>query len=155
MADALDDLAGWAEPLLQRLSPAGRKAALQAVATYLRTSQAARIVTQRNADGSPYEPRRPREQAAQKAGAIRRGMFATLRQARYLQRRATADEAVVSIRPSVARVAAVHQYGLRDKVERRLAGSPVVRYARRELLGYTEADRKTIEEILIEHAGGG
>lgn len=151
MADTLDDLATWATPLLQSLAPASRRAALQEVAKYLRTSQAARIAAQRNPDGSPYEPRRPREQLAKRSGAIRRGMFAGLRQARYLQRRATSDMAVVGIRPNVSRVAAVHQYGLRDKVDRSMARSPVVRYARRELLGYTTADMQAVEKIILRH----
>lgn len=155
MADALDELANWAAPLLQRLEPASRKTAMQAVAKYLRASQTVRIAAQRNPDGSPYEPRRPREQLAQRSGAIRRGMFAGLRKARNLQQRATPDSAMVGIRPNVSRVALVHQLGLRDKVDRRMASSPTVRYARRELLGYTEADRRAIEDMLLDFIAQG
>ncbi|MFN3733247.1 phage virion morphogenesis protein [Comamonas testosteroni] len=71
MADALEQLAEWATPLLQRMEPAGRRAAMLEVATYLRKSQAQRIADQRNPDGSPYEPRRPREQLAKRQSAIR------------------------------------------------------------------------------------
>jgi phage virion morphogenesis protein len=155
MADALEDLANWAAPLLQRLEPGSRKTAMQAVAKYLRASQSARIASQRNPDGSPYEPRRPRQQMAQRTGAIRRGMFAGLRQARNLQQRATPDSAMVAMRPNVSRVAVVHHFGLRDKVDRRMAASPTVRYARRELLGYTEADRQAIEDMLLKFIAQG
>lgn len=152
MADALEQLAQWATPLLQRMEPAGRKAAMLEVANYLRKSQAQRIADQRNPDGSPYEPRRPREQLAKRQGAIRAEMFMGLRKARNLQRKATADMASVAMNPSVSYVARVHHYGLSDKVDRRDPRSPVVRYASRELLGYTSVDIQEIEEILLRHA---
>lgn len=152
MADALEQLAQWATPLLQRMEPAGRKAAMLEVATYLRKSQAQRITDQRNPDGSPYEPRRPREQLAKRQGAIRGQMFMGLRKARNLQRKATADMASVAMNPRVSYVARVHHYGLPDKVDRRDRNSPVVRYARRELLGCTSVDIQEIEEILLRHA---
>lgn len=152
MADALEQLAQWATPLLQRMEPAGRKAAMLEVANYLRKSQAQRIADQRNPDGSPYEPRRPREQLAKRQGAIRGQMFMGLRKARNLQRKATADMASVDMNPRVSYVARVHHYGLRDKVDRRDRNSPVVKYARRELLGCTSVDIQEIEEILLRHA---
>ncbi|MEN2433750.1 phage virion morphogenesis protein [Comamonas sp. F1-6] len=155
MADALEQLAQWATPLLQRMEPAGRKAAMLEVANYLRKSQAQRIADQRNPDGSTYEPRRPREQLAKRQGAIRAEMFMGLRKARNLQRKATADAASVAFNPRVSYVARVHHYGLRDKVDRRDRSSPVVKYASRELLGYTQEEIKGIEDILMEHATRG
>jgi phage virion morphogenesis protein len=85
------------------------------VATYLRRSQAERIAAQRNPDGSPYEPRKPR--LRNKKGAIRRTMFEKLRQAKRLRKTATAQSATVTIGGRSARIARVHQYGLRDKVD--------------------------------------
>lgn len=151
MADALEQLAQWATPLLQRMEPAGRKAAMLEVANYLRKSQAQRIADQRNPDGSPYEPRRPREQLAKRQGAIRGEMFMGLRKARNLQRKATPDAASVAFNPRVSYVASVHHYGLRDKVDRLDRNSPVVRYASRELLGYTQEDIKALEDFLVDH----
>ena len=52
-------------------------------------------------------------------------------------------------------VARVHHYGLRDKVDRRERSSPVVKYASRELLGYTQEEIKGVEDILMEHATKG
>ncbi|EED65671.1 phage virion morphogenesis protein [Comamonas testosteroni] len=155
MADALEQLAEWSTPLLKRMEPAGRKAAMLEVAIYLRKSQAQRIADQRNPDGSPYEPRRPREQLTKRQGAIRGQMFMGLRKARNLQRKATADMASVAMNPRVSYVARVHHYGLRDKVDRRDRNSPVVKYASRELLGYTQQEIKDIEDILLEHATKG
>lgn len=151
MADALQQLAQWVTPLLQRMEPAARKAAMLEVATYLRKSQSQRIADQRNPDGTPYEPRRPREQLAKRQGAIRSEMFVGLRKASNLQRKATADMASVAMNPRVNYVARVHHYGLRDKVDRRDPRSPEVRYARRELLGCTAEEIKDIEHIMLKH----
>lgn len=152
MADALDDLAGWASPLLENLGPAARKAAMAEIAQALQRSQNHRIADQRNPDGSPFDPRKPRSR--DKAGRIKR-MFEGLRKARYLKRSATTSTATVSFAPYVSRTARVHQLGLRDRVDFRNPKSPEVRYARRELLGVTDADRDLIADIILKHATGG
>ncbi|MET3516477.1 phage virion morphogenesis protein [Pseudacidovorax sp. 1753] len=141
-AHPLDALAGWAGPLLARLTPQRRRQLMAEISTTLRQSQAARIAAQRNPDGSAYEARKPR--------TIRRGMFERLRTARFLKKAATAERATVAIDPRAARIARVHQYGLRDSVDWRRAGSPTVRYARRELLGLSDADVQAIEAQLAE-----
>lgn len=148
MADPLDALAGWASPLLARLSPQRRRQVMADISTTLRQGQAARIAAQRNSDGTAYEPRKPRTPIRQRKGAIRRTMFDKLRTARYLKRSATAERAAVAIDARAARIARVHQYGLRDRVDWRRAGSPTVRYARRDLLGLTDADLRAIEARL-------
>lgn len=151
MADNLDQLAEWAAPLLAKLSPAARKAAMREVVTLLRTRQVDRIKDQRNPDGTPYEARRPREQLKAKAGAIRRDMFARMRRPATLRKSSTAEGATIFIAPAVTRTARVHQYGLRDKVDWRMAKSPTVRYARRELLGFADADVQAITDVLLRH----
>jgi phage virion morphogenesis protein len=154
MADDLDRLATWAAPLLSGLGPARRRAAMVQVSTYLRRSQAERIAAQRNPDGTPYEARKPR--LRNKKGAIRRTMFEKLRQAKHLRKTATANSATVSIGGRSARIARVHQYGLRDKVVWRMPESASVKYAQRELLGFTSADEDAIIDIVLHHitAGG-
>ncbi|MNF16366.1 Phage virion morphogenesis family protein [compost metagenome] len=48
----------------------------------------------------------------------------------------------------IARIARVHQYGLKDRAE---PGAPDVRYDKRELLGFTEVDINLIrDEILAQ-----
>ncbi len=154
MSDDFDRLATWAAPLLEGLGAARRRAAMVQVSTYLRRSQAERIAAQRNPDGSPYEARKPR--LRNKKGAIRRAMFEKLRQAKNLRRSATPVSATVAIRGRSARIARVHQYGLRDKVDWRRSDSATITYARRELLGFTEADEEAITDIVLHHitAGG-
>jgi phage virion morphogenesis protein len=151
MADALKELADWAQPLLHKLQPQQRRAAMREVAQYLQRSQVQRIASQRNPDGTPYVPRRPRAQLASKTGAIRKQMFMGLRKLRYLPRRATADLASVGINPRVAYVARVHHLGLRDRVDRSDPTSPEVQYPRRELLGFTDTDLQAVEDILLQH----
>lgn len=131
MADVLQQLAQWVTPLLQRMEPAGRKAAMLEVLPLIYARVRPSIADQRNPDGTPYEPRRPREQFTKRQGAIRGQMFMGLRKARNLQRKATADIRRTA-NPRVSYVARVHHYGLRDKVDRRDRNSPVVKYASRE-----------------------
>jgi len=151
VADALSRLANWATPLMAALSPERRRAAMVQISTYLRRSQAQRIGAQLNPDGSPYEPRKPREQLRNKKGAIRRKMFEKLRTAQYLRKAATTESATVAIGGRTARIARVHQRGLRDKVDWRKPNSPNVQYPKRELLGFTPADEDAVTDILLHH----
>lgn len=151
MADSLDLLAGWAAPMLAKLAPAARKAAMREVSTMLRRSQAERIKSQHNPDGTPYEPRRPREQLKAKSGAIRRDMFVRMRRPGILRMTAKESEAVVLITAAASRTARVHQEGWRDKVDWRQASSPTVRYARRQLLGFSNDDIQAIHDVLLRH----
>ena len=48
----------------------------------------------------------------------------------------------------VARIARVHQYGLKDRAE---ADAPEVRFEQREVLGFTAADLEVIREGLLVH----
>jgi phage virion morphogenesis protein len=157
VTDPLDALARWAAPLLANLAPQRRRRVMADVATALRQGQAARIAQQRNTDGSAYEPRKAATGSAapgkpgirQRKGALRRAMFEKLRTAKHLRRTATAGSATLAIQGAAGRIARIHQYGLRDRVDWRRAGSPIVRYARRELLGFTEADIQAIETRLL------
>jgi len=141
----LDDLTAWAGALLHKLDTRQRRALMRAVVTELRRRQSARIAEQRNPDGTPYEPRKPR--LRQRAGKVRRKMFARLRMARVMKARSDANSAVVAFAGYASRVAAVHQFGLRDRVNR--VGNLEVRYARRELLGFGEGDLEALADTLL------
>lgn len=159
MSDDLEQLEQWAGELLARLEPAERRRLTRKIATDLRRSQAARIASQRNPDGSAYAPRKPREPLRARKGRIKRQarkrtMFAKLRQARYLKASSTEAEAAVGFaNATVARIAAIHHYGLRDRVARR-RGSPEVTYPARQLLGLTEAEELRILELLTAQLEG-
>lgn len=147
MTDNLRALEDWAGVLLARLEPAARRQLNQAIGRELRRNQQQRIATQRNPDGTPFAPRKPR-QLRDKAGRIKRQMFAKLRQAKHLRLQSTSDAIAIGFMGRVARIARIHQYGLRDRPERGMAD---VQYARREVLGFTDADLELIRDRLLEH----
>lgn len=149
MSDALTAIEDWASALLAKVSPAGRRKVAQAIATALRRSQQQRIAAQRDPEGAPFEPRKPRKDLRGKRGRVKReAMFAKLRTSKWLKTRATPEGAEVGFTGRVARIATVHQYGDMDTVT---PGGKRVRYPRRPLLGYAEGDRTLIRDLLIDH----
>ena len=147
MADNLRALEDWAGALLAKLEPGARRQLNQQIGRDLRRSQQQRIAAQLNPDGSAFAPRKPSQLRAKK-GRIKRKMFAKLRQAKHLKLQSSADAIAIGFMGRVARIARVHQYGLRDRPER---GQADVQYDRRELLGFTDADLDLIRDSLLEH----
>lgn len=137
-----DRLAG----LLANMDAKARRALAREIARQLRQSQQRRIAAQLNPDGSAFEQRKPQIRA--RKGKLRRTMFAKLRTTKYLKTEARPDAAVVGFISQVGRIAAVHQYGLRDRAQK---GGPEVQYAIRQLLGFTEADLSTMQDLLLTH----
>lgn len=150
MAELEDDLQAWLTPLITRLQPNERSKLARQVSQHLRRSQQKRILAQRNPDGSGYEPRKKRALRG-KAGRIKRQarMFTKLRTARFLKARGNASAATIGFTGRISRIARVHQYGLRDRPGR---GAPQVQYARRELIGFTDAEHELIRDLLLTHA---
>lgn len=148
MAD-LEALEDWAAGLLGQLQPAARNQLARSIGQALRRNQQQRIIAQRNPDGSKYAPRKQRNLRG-KQGRIKRQvqMFKKLRTASYLKARGDSDTATVGFTGRIARIARVHQYGLKDRAER---GAPDVRYEQREVLGFTEADLDLIRGELLNH----
>ena len=146
----LEALEQWAAPLVAALSPAARRGLLRVLALDLRRSQQQRIARQQNPDGSAYAPRRRLRD--ERSGRIRRrAMFQRIRQARHLKTTVEGDAVRVGFRGRVARIARVHQDGGIDAVR---PGGALVRYARRQLLGFSEADRDRLRERLLAHLAG-
>lgn len=145
-ADPLQQLEDWAAPLLAKLSQPEQRKLSRRIATDLRRSQAARIALQQNPDGSAFEPRKP-QRLRNRRGKVK-AMFEQLRTSRFLRAQATSAEAVIAISGRAARIARIHQEGLRDQVS---AGGASIIYPRRELLGLTQADREAIRNTLLDH----
>ena len=144
--DPLRQLEGWAGALLAKLDAPARRRLAVTIARELRHSQQQRIAAQQDADGSPFVPRKPR--LRDRAGAIRRrAMFAKLRTAKWLRMSGAADAAEVGFAGRVARIARIHQEGLRDRAEQ---DAPEILYPRRAILGFTITDRERIRELLLE-----
>ncbi|HEX8583060.1 MAG TPA: phage virion morphogenesis protein [Allosphingosinicella sp.] len=85
-------------------------------------------------------------------GSIRRAaMFRRLRNGRFLRSGVTDREAWVGFSGRVAQIARIHQDGGRDRPSQ---GTREVRYARRQLIGLTDADRARILDSLLDHISG-
>jgi phage virion morphogenesis protein len=165
MADAdLEDLEHLVAGMLEKLTTGQRRELTRKISTDLRRSQSSRIGAQQNPDGSAYEPRKKpstttrsgrvsqRLIAKAEERAARGPMFQKLRQLRRMQRRSNADGAEVGYTQSIlARIAQVHQDGLRDLVDRRKADSPEADYPARILLGFSDDDRAALLDKVMAH----
>lgn len=138
-----DKLAG----LIGALSPAGRRKLAAAIAKELRKSQQQRIKLQKAPDGSPYQTRK-RQPLRAKSGRIKRAMFQKLRTVRYMKASGRNDAAVVEFTGKVQRIARIHQLGLKDRPN---PHSRDVQYSERQLLGFSQADKKLVDELVIKH----
>ncbi|MNR52368.1 Phage virion morphogenesis family protein [compost metagenome] len=75
-------------------------------------------------------------------------MFSKLSQAKHLKLQSSSEAIAIGFLGRTARLARVHQYGLRDRAAR---GAPDTQYAQRQLLGFTDADLDLIRDHLLEH----
>lgn len=131
--------------LIAGLSASSRRQMAVEIAKRLRTSQQGRIKRQQAPDGTPYADRK-RQPIRSKKGRVKREMFAKLRTNRYMKAKGSADEALVEFAGRVQRIVRVHQEGLRDRPNRH---SRDVQYDARPLLGFSEADRQIVEDVII------
>ncbi|MGY2142219.1 phage virion morphogenesis protein [Pseudomonas azotoformans] len=149
MANDLEALETWAEVLLDRLEPAERIRLARNIGQALRRSQQKRVMAQENPDGTKFAPRKQRNLRG-KQGRIRRKltMFKKLRTASYLKASGDRNTVTVGFTGRIARIARVHQYGLKDRAER---GAPDVQYEKREILGFMDADIEMVRNQLLSH----
>jgi len=141
----LHEVDAWLDALLAQLEPSARTKMLREVARDVRRIQQASITAQRAPDGTTWEPRRVT--ARTKPGRIRRKMFAKLKTTKYLKAQANANQAEIAFAPAVQKLARVHHYGLRDRVNRR---GTQVKYAERQLLGINSKSEEKIISLLME-----
>ena len=95
----------------------------------------------------PDQASSPAQRLREGQGAIRRGaMFKKLRTVRHLKVQASDKQASVGFLGRGACIARVHYEGLRDQVT---PGEPQVLYPARELLGFSDADRERILELVL------
>ncbi|WP_455911414.1 MULTISPECIES: phage virion morphogenesis protein [Pseudomonas] len=149
MSSNLEALETWAAPLLRKLGAAERGKLARRLAHQLRRNQQQRVKAQTNPDGSKYSPRKKRDIRGKK-GRVRRKleMFQKLRKVAYLKAQGDGSAISVGFTGRVARIARVHQYGLRDRAE---SNAPQVQYDQREVLGFTDADLDLIRDSLLAH----
>ena len=140
---ALND---YLAPLLTKLSDAERRKLEMSIARKVRASQKTRITRQQNPDGSAFVPRKKR--LRDKKNKIKNKMFNLIKTSKYMRIERTSEGVAIGFMNRVANIARVHQYGLRDRVEK---GGPTVKYDSRELLGFTPAELEMIESEVLNH----
>lgn len=147
MADKLEALETWAAGLLEQLQPTARNQLARSIGQDLRRSQQKRVQTQKNPDGSKFAPRKKRDLRG-KQGRIRRKveMFKKLRTATYMKVHGDRNAVTVGFTGRIARIARIHQFGLKDRAER---GSPEVRFEKREILGFTNPELDIIRTEIL------
>jgi phage virion morphogenesis protein len=145
MAD-LEVLTDYLGTMLSQLSDAERRKLEMNIARKLRASQKKRITSQQNPDGSAYVPRKNR--LRDKKHKIKNKMFNVIKNAKYMRMQRTPQGVAVGFTGRIAFIARVHQFGLNDKVDR---DGPTVKYASRELLGFTEEEIRMIETDVLNH----
>lgn len=155
MSGDLQRLEEWVGALLRQLSPAERRTLAREVGTELRRAHALLIRQQVAPDGRAFEPRKRRKKFTDKQGRIKRqkaAMFNALRTRKWLRVQADASQASVGFLAKAARVARVHHEGRTDKVA---PSGPQYDYPARPLLGFSAADEKLIENVILLHISNG
>lgn len=142
----LQALNDYLAPLLTKLSDAERRKLEMSIARKVRASQKTRITRQQNPDGSAFVPRKKR--LRDKKNKIKNKMFNLIKTSKYMRIERTSEGVAIGFMNRVANIARVHQYGLRDRVEK---GGPTVKYDSRELLGFTPAELEMIESEVLNH----
>lgn len=147
MSDDFSEIATWAAPLLAKLSGGERRQLMRELAKGLRKRQADRIKAQQNVDGSAYVPRKPQRIIRSKQGRIKQTLFNKITKVSHLKTAITESSAATGFDGRTARIARVHQLGLRDKVSRYRGEYD---YPKRELLGFSDADRQWVNDFLVD-----
>lgn len=150
MDNDLQAIEQWIGDLLARLDSKEQVRVNRAVGIALRRSQAQRIASQQNPDGSAYEPRKQSKNFRDKKGKIRRkGMFTKLRTQKYLKATSTASEISVGFRGRAAVIALVHQYAKDSRYKNTTFKMPM-----RKLLGLTEEELEQISNAFLNQLAG-
>ena len=133
--------------LLVRTAAPERARLMRSIGREIRKSQSDRIAAQRDPEGAAFAPRRPKPDRGRKKGKLRQQkMFRKLRMAKSLKAGGNGDEVWVGFGGRASRIASIHQAGLSDAPA---PGQPKVRYARRVLLGLTEAEQQRILDLIL------
>jgi phage virion morphogenesis protein len=139
--DISQGLQHWLDRLALSLSPAQRKTLMQKLAQGLRLRTRQRITAQQDPDGNQFIPRK-----RQQIRRIRRdAMFSKL--SKKIKTQVSADHLAVGLSGRDGKIARIHHYGLSDKPSR--TQNPV-RYAKRELIGFSDDDQQWIKQHIQE-----
>lgn len=136
----LDGLDAWIAATLAALSPAAQVKLLRKVGQDLRRANVRRMTAQQTPDGASW--------ASRKNPARRGKMMQKLRTGRHLRLTVSRGELRLGWAGRDGRLARIHHYGLRDRLQYGMA-----QYPARELIGISAADEALIRDSIIRHLG--
>lgn len=149
MSDGIEQVKLAFTDLLRNISKPRRRLLYQQIGRELARSQRIRIKAQQNPDGSPFEPRKKRKQLRKKKGRIKNQlMFQKIVTPSHLKLRYEQEGISLGFYGGDAAIANVHQYGLYSSPSKYKDFK--VKYAQRELLGFSEEDIEMIERFVIK-----
>ncbi|EIJ69430.1 phage virion morphogenesis protein [Pasteurella bettyae] len=135
--------------LLANISKPRRRLLYQQIGRELARSQRRRIKAQQNPDGTAYEPRKQNKVRSKKPkNRVKNKMFKKITSPSHLKLKRNDDGLTLGFSGGDAAIANVHQHGLKSRISDRLAFK--VKYAQRELLGFTDEDVEMIENYVIK-----
>ncbi|WP_443091368.1 phage virion morphogenesis protein [Basfia succiniciproducens] len=154
MADNILQVKTAFAQLLTNISAPRRRLLYQQIGRELARRQRRRIKAQQNPDGSAYEPRKQSKVRSKKPkNRVKDRMFNKITSPSHLKLKRNNNGLTLGFSGSDAPIANVHQYGLKSRVSDRLAFK--VKYAQRELLGFTDEDIEMIEDYVIKALSDG
>ena len=149
MSDGIEQVKLAFTDLLKNISKPRRRLLYQQIGRELAKNQRRRIKAQQNPDGSPFEPRKKRKQFSKKKGRIKNQlMFKKIVSPSHLKLRYEQEGISLGFYGGDAAIANVHQYGLYSSPSKYKDFK--VKYAQRELLGFSEEDIEMIERFVIK-----
>jgi phage virion morphogenesis protein len=145
-AEAID---GWLKSALAALDAGERRRLFREIGRELQRRTRKRMAAESGPDGAAWAPR-----ARDRHGKIRKAatMMTGLRAARRLTVAASAAGAKIGWSGRDARIAAVHQTGALDFVDRKVSDAKI-RYPARPLIGLAEDDIAFVREALLAKLG--
>nr|DAR75102.1 MAG TPA: virion morphogenesis protein [Caudoviricetes sp.] len=149
MSDGIEQVKLAFTDLLKNISKPRRRLLYQQIGRELARNQRRRIKAQQNPDGSPFEPRKKRKQFSKKKGRIKNQlMFKKIVSPSHLKLRYEQEGISLGFYGGDAAIANIHQYGLYSSPSKYKDFK--VKYAQRELLGFSEEDIEMIERFVIK-----
>lgn len=133
-----NQLADWAQSMVDAMAPQQRKQIARKMAVLLRRQNQQRLTKQTGPDGEPWAPRKNKRTGSV---ARKRKMMQGLKKARFLRIQSDNKGASVGYNARTARIAAIHHFGLTENG---------IEYDERKLLGITEKDLELLASILVD-----
>jgi phage virion morphogenesis protein len=147
------DLSSITDALLATLKPTERRRLATRIARDLLQANQRRIAAQKEPDGTPFTPRKPRLRKPSSRKRLRpkkpSPMFRKLRTSKWLQQKSSPEGATIAFKGSADHIATVHHFGLTDTINPRRGIR--YRYPARRLLGIASQDLPRITDAVISH----